>query len=160
MKYPLFFRFLDEVRTERWTALVEAHGRCLMSFEDDLWWAEGVQPGGVVGTGVLPAGATDNFRAEWAKVLEEIADGSPSLNSFMTQVEAAFQEISEPAAREWEAVRMDIRAGKCPQDGPFARMPQETALRPSMVVVREINPPVIAHDPMSDWDSSQLLRAA
>src|SRR5262245_23240753 len=63
MKYPLLYRFIDEVRTLDWAVRVMVCGRYLMSFEDDEWWAEGVDPGGFAVPGSVPPLAATNLRS-------------------------------------------------------------------------------------------------
>jgi len=121
MKYPLFFRFIQEVRADNVAALVIVQGSCLMKFEDEQWWAEGVQPGGVVGMGSFPLSAAKDFETTWTIALKDTAGEAGSQGAFEAAIREIFEQISLPAAQEWQAARRAIHAGKLIPSDPYLK---------------------------------------
>lgn len=132
MKYPLVFSYTDYIDHKKWSAIIVAQGRCVMDFEDDDWWIEGVEPGGLAAHGEQPALAIKDFRDTWSKVIEDAASGKKSYDDFQRELETLFHQVNEPADRDWQLARHEIQKAQLGE--PFASMPKvfgpfDTSLR-------------------------------
>lgn len=121
MKYPLFFSYTDLIDVAGVRVTVEARGRCLMALQDEEWWIEGVEPGGLAAFGDIPQQAFIKFRQTWLQVLEDIAHEKTSVKDFEAEVAQMFGQLNEAADAEWAEAREQIRRG-CDVDVPFMAM--------------------------------------
>ncbi|MBA3638768.1 MAG: hypothetical protein M3541_22275 [Acidobacteriota bacterium] len=101
---PLIFTYRDLIAGNKFQATVAVRGRALAHLDaDDEIWIEGVQPGGMSGTGVSLQEAHADFRRGFTAILIEIASLSSDFASFEAEVHRFFYEKNEVAMQEWGA---------------------------------------------------------
>jgi hypothetical protein len=110
--YPILFSRRDLVEARHFTAGVIVAGRILVSNENDEFWAEGVNPGGLAAEGTSPETALMALCASYHEVLLDIAEDEPSFDGFKKAVERFFNDTNMTALKEWEEAVLQVRAGK------------------------------------------------
>jgi hypothetical protein len=114
--YPLLFSYRDPVIGNGYVAGVEIHGRAILTLEDELFWVEGVNPGGIACPGETRGEALASFRLNYQQVLVELAIEADDFEEFRQKVEAMFHESSEPVVEEFEAAVAEVRRGNIDAD--------------------------------------------
>ncbi|HEY6322672.1 MAG TPA: hypothetical protein VJA16_14040 [Thermoanaerobaculia bacterium] len=110
--YPILFSRRDLVKAGAYTAGVIVAGRILVSDEDDEFWAEGVNPGGLAAKGDSAEAALSAFCESYHEVLLDIAEDEPSFERFKKAVEQFFADTNMVASADWDAAVLEVRAGK------------------------------------------------
>lgn len=112
-RYPLFFKFDELVRGDRFLARVRGTGRILAEEDEDGFWFHGVFPGGMSDGGATIQDATRAFMAGLRVILATFADESEGdVQAFSARVESFFRQEDEVATRLWNESLAEVRAGK------------------------------------------------
>ena len=116
---PFIFNYRDKVVVHNTLAEVVIRGRLLALLEaqpdgsDGGVWIYSVQPGELSGSGDNLGEAHADFRQSFTAVLYDIADDSSSQQEFQTAVQAFFNQVNEPVAKEWrETVAVGRASGR------------------------------------------------
>lgn len=110
--YPLLCGFRDLVEGKHFLAEVHAIGRVLARKEEDGWWIDGVNPGGMSVGGETLNEAVAELRETFKKVMFDIAADVESFEGFKAGVELFFNESDAETVREWKEARDAVRAGR------------------------------------------------
>lgn len=123
--YPLIFTLRELVTGKGYLAGVRIQGKALMVDEgDDGWWAYGVQPGGLAGTGASWPEAYFNFKQTFSGLLNDIAAEVQSFAEFYNEAARCLSTINEADGKAWDAARAAIRAGSQVVQGGIADLPR------------------------------------
>ncbi len=156
--YPILFRIVHAVRSDRFEALVATDGRALMVFEDDEWWCHGVEPGGLTDHGDGPLVAFEAFRLSFRHVLDDLAEDSATLEDFQRDARMFFSADTVEESN-WNKA-LDLLPSAADLDEAFRNM-QRMSPRPSAMTIRILRS--YADEPMptaADSDSVALPVAA
>lgn len=116
-RYPIIFGLRDVVLGDGYLAGVAVDGRALLHEEDDGYvWVEGVNPGGVTGTGNSHTEALEDFRKNYRGALYDIALEASNFKAFRREVKEFFENTGDLPVRDWEEAVEDVRAGKITAD--------------------------------------------
>lgn len=97
-------------------------GRCLLVEDkpEELgarWWAYGVNPGGVAGSGDTQGEAMRDLLDRINSLLVDFAEESYSLADFRERLDRFVQQTNEPELEDWQAAREEVRAGRVDAEG-------------------------------------------
>jgi len=121
---PLFFSFADLISSCDAQAIIEVHGRALMSRQDGLWWITAVCPAGFAAGGTDPQKAFREFRRGFFNIIKDMAEEAEGPEHFKLAVSNFAKTLHEIDDDRWKQARHLIRAGK-------TLVPEElTALKP------------------------------
>src|ERR1700738_4736136 len=109
--YPLLCGFRDLVEGKHFLAEVRATGRALARKDEDGWWIDGVNPGGMAVGGATLHEAVAFLRDSFRKVMFDLAADAQNFEAFKGDVERFFNETDSDTVREWNAARDRVRAG-------------------------------------------------
>lgn len=116
-RYPLLLGFRDIVAGTGFQARVRADGRALLREEEDGFWVDGVNPGGVAGgAGSLPE-ALATFRENYRLVLLDAATAALTFEHFREEVLRFFEETCQVTVQEWEEAVQEVREDRTVVDG-------------------------------------------
>lgn len=159
-EYPLLFRITHAVRCAKFEALVITDGRALMAFEDDEWWCNGVDPGGLTENGEGPLVAFQRFRKAFQEVLDDLAEDGASFGTFEREAREFFATDGVELER-WQRALEELQRRSGEQlEEPFRDMPRMVP-RPSMMSIKLLSS--YAHAPMvqaKDEETVALPKAA
>jgi len=144
--YPLLFGRRELVEGNGFIARVAVTGRALLSQEDEEFWVEGINPGGLAGKGQSPSEALADFCLAFRAILFDIASDAGSFQAFHDEAQRFFQETNAPALREWEEAVQRVRTGELDADW-LSKRPAETQLG---IEVTEVNHPAATNNELGE----------
>jgi hypothetical protein len=112
LHFPLLFSCTPLIRGESFLARVKTKGRLLEVVENDGIWMYGVNPGAVAGGGLNGTDAYQDFKKNFRRVLQALADSSATFKDYKGKVEAFFGATSKPSEVQWIAAVAEVRAGR------------------------------------------------
>jgi hypothetical protein len=116
-RYPLLLGFRDVISGAGFQARIRADGRALLLEEEDGFWVDGVNPGGVAGGGGTLPEALARFRENYRLVLLDAAVVAARFEDFREEILRFFEETCEVTAAEWEEAVREVREGRADVDG-------------------------------------------
>jgi hypothetical protein len=100
-EYPLIFTYRHFVKGSGFFAEVCSRGRALMVKEEDGWWMNGVQPGGLAEGGETFKEAHARFRDTFHEILVDIAYRVQDFDSFKAEIQSFVNETNELESKDW-----------------------------------------------------------
>lgn len=108
----LMFGFTDLIEGRGFIARVLTNGRALAEQdEEEVWWINGVNPGGVCAPGATPKEALQAFRIAMHEVLLDCAVRCKTFDSFEGDVKLIFESTTEDLLGEWQEAALVLRGG-------------------------------------------------
>ena len=108
---PLMFSFTDLIEGRGFIARVRTDGRALAELDEDTWWINGVNPGGVCAPGETPNEALQAFRIAVHEVLLDCAVRCKTFDDFRVDVELIFNSTCKDQINLWKDAALALRAG-------------------------------------------------
>ena len=150
------FKITHAVRCQKFEALAVIDGRILMTFEDDLWWCHGVEPGGLTAGGEGPFVAFERFCLSFREVLNDFAESCESFEAFREDAVTFFKTDRTEEERWNNAVVAVSRARSegIPLEEPFRGMAVTTQRDATISIKLMVE---FAQEPMSSVGSDPAL---
>jgi len=150
MDYPVMFTVRDVISGNGYLAGVTLSGRAIMcrEAEDGKWWVYGVRPSAIAENGKTPEEAFARFRNSYKNVLFDMAEESPTYESFRDAAENFYYQPDPDEEERWEGALKSIRSGSVLDDDFFSKMPKQAPeTRPSQLTVERMDKPTARYKP-------------
>lgn len=108
-RVPILFQLSHVVQGPGFDALVRVEGRAVMTFEDEEWHCDGVEPGGLTRAGDSPFAAFGRFKVAFRHVLDDLAGDAVSLEDFERDARSFFQ-TNRLEEVDWQTARLEMPA--------------------------------------------------
>ena len=140
-KLSFLFTFRDKVSGNGFLANIEAVGRLLaVQEEEETWWMNGVQPGGIAEGGKNPEEAYAKFRETYRAALFDIALEEADFNGFKSQVENFFNDVCSQTQIEWWDAVEQVKKEKDKYIGLPIKSADETKVKIIVEKVEKFKP--------------------
>lgn len=106
---PLLFSFKQVVQGKGFIAGVQMDGRALLEESEGEIWITGVAPAGIAAGGADRVEAFFEFRAEWVRVLFDIAHDSQSFAEFDQETRRFLGSESSEFTKDWTQALAEVR---------------------------------------------------
>ena len=137
-RLPLLFTFKDLVYGDGFLADIEAQGRALAERgpeEEGKVWITGVQPGGIAEGAESAREAYAKFRNTYKAVLFDVASEAKNFNAFKREVQNFFNEVCNPAEKEWWSAVERVRKEGYTQKGLHKKSAKNTEMK---IIVKKV----------------------
>lgn len=126
-EYPIIFTFNEVIIVKKaikaYLVMVESRGQALLVKENDKYWLNGVQPGGMSDGGNTAKEVLHNFRIAFRNVLSDIEEESHNYTDFHNRVSTFFNDVDDEELKRWEEARRKVKLGLVtpPEDFSFLK---------------------------------------